>query len=235
MPCWLGSSLRSNNLGFLRSRGKCPKDKGGIGTNPNPKILLIGGSSHVGKSTLAESLATTLGWRHISTDSLARHPGRPWASPPHGVPDHVAEHYLDLSVDELMEDVLRHYELNVWPNVEAIIASHLNDPTTTGLVVEGSALWPDFASNLDFTKVAAIWLTASDEVFKQRIRVNSRYKSKSPRERTLIDKFLERSLAYDKRMVESVNRLGFVLLDVSRSNLAELTQTCLSNLGAKGI
>ena len=207
----------------------------GATTNPDPNIFLVGGSSHVGKSTLAESLATALGWRHISTDGLARHPGRPWASPPHGVPDHVAEHYLDLSVDELMEDVLRHYELNVWPGVEAIIASHLNDPTATGLVVEGSALWPDFASNLDFTKVGAIWLTAGDEVFKQRIYANSQYARKSPRERTMIDKFLERSLAYDKRMVEAVNRHGFVLVDVSRSNIAELTETCLSTLGAKGI
>ena len=134
-----------------------------------------------------------------------------------------------------MEDVLRHYEVNVWPKVEAIIASQLNDRTTAGIVLEGSALWPDFASNLDFTKVGAIWLTASEEVFKQRIHANSRYGTKSPRERTLIDRFLERSLAYDKRMVEAVNRYGFVLVDVSRSDIAELTQTCLTTFDAKGV
>ena len=206
----------------------------GATTNSRPKIILIGGSSHVGKSTLAESVAIELGWNQISTDSLARHPGRPWASPPNKVPDNVADHYVNLSVDELIEDVLQHYKLNVWPKVEAIVASHLSDPTASGMVLEGSALWPDFASNLDFTEVAAIWLTATNELFQLRIHANSQYAARSPRERTLIDKFLERTLVYDERMVDAVNRHGFVLLDVSRSDIAELTRTCLSTLGAKG-
>ena len=134
-----------------------------------------------------------------------------------------------------MEDVLRHYRLNVWPQVEAIIASHISGGTTAGMVLEGSALWPDFASNLDFTKIAAIWLTAGDEHFRQRIHSNSRYDTKSAREQAMIGKFLERTLIYNKRMVKAVNRHGFVLLDVSRSNVAELTQTCLTTCGAKGV
>ena len=108
----------------------------------NLRVVLIGGTSHVGKSTLAESLAARLGWTRISTDSLARHPGRPWKPKGEEVPDHVAEHYLSLSVDELLEDVLRHYRAVVWPKVEAIVASRLNDSCETGLVLEGSALWP---------------------------------------------------------------------------------------------
>ncbi len=196
-------------------------------------MILIGGSSHVGKSTVAESLATALGWTHIPTDRLARHPGRPWAPIPHQVPDHVSEHYLSLTVDELVEDVLRHYKLNGWPKVEAIIASHLNDPTASGTVLEGSALWPDFVSNLDFTKVAAIWLTASEELFQLRIHANSLYTSKFPRERTMIDKFLERSLAYDKRMVEAVNRHGLTLVDVTDADETEINTMCLTTLGVE--
>ena len=117
--------------------------------HPNLKVIFIGGSSHVGKSTVSEPLATTLGWTYVSTDSLARHPGKPWKPAPEKVPDHVAEHYLDLSFDELIEDLLRHYKVNVWPKVAAIVAAHSNDSSTTGIVVEGSALWPKFAINLD--------------------------------------------------------------------------------------
>ncbi len=95
------------------------------------KAILIGGSSHVGKTTVAKSLATRLGWTHISTDSLARHPGRPWRPAPRKVPDHVAQHYLTLSVDELIQDVLHHYKTNVWPKVESIITSQINDPSST--------------------------------------------------------------------------------------------------------
>ena len=193
-------------------------------------VILIGGSSHVGKSAVAESIATKLDWAHVSTDSLARHPGRPWRPAPEKVSDHVAEHYLCLSVEELIEDVLRHYKVNVWPKVEAIIASHSNDPSTTGVVLEGSALWPEFATNLDFEKIAALWLTANDDVFCRRIHAGSRYSSKSHREQITIDKFLDRTLAYNARMVDAVNRHGFTLVNVRQSNATELAERCLSTL-----
>ena len=189
-------------------------------------MILIGGSSHVGKSTVSESLATALGWDHVSTDSLARHPGRPWKPAPEKVPDEVAKHYLYLSVCELIEDVLRHYTVNVWPKVETIIASHSTDPSTTGIVLEGSALWPELVASLDIDEVAAVWLTASEDIFRQRIHDGSLYSSKSPRERTMIDKFLERTLAYNARMVDAASQHGFILIDVLHSNVTELAERC---------
>ncbi len=199
--------------------------------HPDLRVILIGGTSHVGKSTVSEALAAALGWEYLSTDSLARHPGRPWKPAPQKVPDHVAEHYLSLSVDELVDDVLRHYRVNVWPMVEGIIASYSNDAPTTGIVLEGSALWPELAAGLDFGKVAAIWLTASQEVLRQRIHEGSGYGSKSSREREMIDKFLQRTVAYDLRMAEAAKKHGLVLLDVEESDVAELTERCLSALG----
>ena len=202
--------------------------------HPNLTVILIGGSSHAGKSTVSESLAAKLGWSHLSTDRLAAHPGRPWRwAPGEKVMDSVAEHYLSLSVDELMEDVLRHYRDIVWPKVEEIVASHTNDASTTGIVLEGSALWPEFATGLDFDNIGALWLTADEETFRQRIYTNSRYSTKSPRERKMIDKFLERTLAYDARMVEAVSRHGFMLVDVLQSDVNELAERCLSTLGVR--
>ena len=209
--------------------------------HPNPNVILIGGSSHAGKSAVSESLAARLGWDHVSTDSLARHPGRPWKPAPEKVPDHVAQHYLCLSVDELIEDVLHHYRVNVWPQVEAIIASRsnntstnntsTNNTSTTGIVLEGSALWPELVASLTLDRVGAVWLTAREEVFRQRIHAGSLYSSKSSRERLLIDKFLQRTLAYNARMVDAVSRHGFILVDVLQSNAAELADRCLSALG----
>lgn len=137
--------------------------------HPDLKAILIGGSSHVGKSAVSESLAAKLAWAHISTDTLARHPGRPWNPAPEKVPDRVAEHYLCLSIDELIEDVLRHYRTNVWPKVKAIIALHSNNASTAGVVLEGSALWPEFVASLYFDDITALWLTASEEIFRRRI------------------------------------------------------------------
>ena len=128
---------------------------------PNLRVILVGGSSHVGKSTLSGSLAAELGWTHVSSDTLARHPGRPWKPEPEKVPDNVAEHYLSLSVDDLLRDVLCHYRVNVWPKVEAIVAAYSNDTSSAGVIVEGSALWPEFATSLNSHRTAALWLTNS--------------------------------------------------------------------------
>ena len=194
------------------------------------RVILIGGSSHVGKSTLSESLAARLGWTRISTDTLARHPGRPWRPAPEEVPDHVAEHYLSLSADQLFEDVLHHYRTNVWPKVAAIVASHSNQTSAPRIILEGSALWPGFVISLDFNRVAALWLTASEELFRQRIHQESRYHSRPSFERTMVDKFPERTLVYNAKMTEVASRLDFILVDVSQSNVAELTERCLSTL-----
>ena len=69
------------------------------------KIFLIGGASHVGKLTLAQSLASHLDCNYCSTDKLDRHPGRPWQSESKNIPQHVAKYYQLRSADELIEDV----------------------------------------------------------------------------------------------------------------------------------
>lgn len=105
------------------------------------RVILIGGPSHAGKSTLGRSLSAQLGWSYRSTDKLARHPGRPWV-PANGkaIPDFVAEHYRTLAANALFLDVLSHYEKNVWSQVEAIVHCHVFDLLTDCLIIEGSAL-----------------------------------------------------------------------------------------------
>jgi 2-phosphoglycerate kinase len=194
------------------------------------RVILIGGSSNIGKSTLAESLVMKLGWCHISTDRLARHPGRPWQTKPETVPVHVAEHYLSLSVDELIEDVLRHYR-SMWPDIESIVTTHATDCSTDRLILEGSALWPASVATLNLDNVAAIWLTASNNLFQARIYQASRFGEATVREKMMIQKFLERTHRYNEQMMEAVNRLGLVSINVEAlASLDELSDRCLELL-----
>ncbi|CAN5787885.1 hypothetical protein BH10CHL1_BH10CHL1_11380 [soil metagenome] len=194
------------------------------------RVILIGGSSNAGKSTLAEALATKLGWRHISTDSLARHPGRPWKTKPETVPTHVAEHYMSLSVDELIKDVLRHYR-SMWPNIEALITTHATDDTTDRLILEGSALWPESVATLQLDNVGAIWLTASNELFQERIYAASRFGEATAREQMMIQKFLERTQCYNGQMLAAIKRLGLISLNIeTTSSLDELIDASLALL-----
>lgn len=180
---------------------------------PETRAILIGGSSHSGKSTLAAALGAEPGWTDISTDSLARHPGRPWRVGEREVKPHVAAHYRDLSVDELITDVLCHYK-TMWPDIETLITSHTLDKSKPRLVLEGSALWPEQVATLESTGVNALWLTASDDLFVARIKADSGFGHASSEERVLIEKFLARTLRYNNEMMQVVERLGLAVLSV---------------------
>jgi 2-phosphoglycerate kinase len=180
-----------------------------------PKLILIGGASHTGKSTLARSLADHFNWNYCSTDKLARHPGRPWQTQFTDIPQHVVDHYQLLSSTELIEDVLNHYRQNVWPQIEQIVNNAATDIAESGKIIEGSALLPELVNTLKFANVTSIWLTASNEFLRHRIYLSSQYISKSPLEQMLIDKFWKRNCLYNDRLISTVDRLGFVSLNVS--------------------
>jgi 2-phosphoglycerate kinase len=193
------------------------------------KLILIGGASHTGKSTLARSIAAHLNWNYCSTDTLARHPGRPWQSKLSDIPKHVIEHYQVLSADELVEDVLDNYRKNVWHSIEDIVTSYATDISSENMIVEGSALLPELVINLDIDNIlASIWLTASNEFLRERIYISSQYEIKSPFEQMLIDKFWQRNCLLNDRIIEAVDRLGLVSFDVEAASTPdELMSQCL--------
>jgi 2-phosphoglycerate kinase len=176
-------------------------------------VILIGGPSNVGKSTLAESLASKLGWHLTSTDSLARHPGRPWGR----VKPHVAEYYRSLSVDELVADVARHHH-RVWPGIKALITSHATDSSTERLILEGSALRPEYVARLGLDETAAVWLTASDGLLRERIHQASGFDHATPGEQLLVDKFLGRTQRDNQQTMKAVRSLQLPWVDVEEAS-----------------
>ncbi|MFD3793671.1 AAA family ATPase [Streptomyces californicus] len=183
------------------------------------RVVLIGGTSNTGKSTVAGRLAERLGFEHRSTDGLARHPGRPWRTPEHEVPPHVAEHYATSAPDELLASVLAHYE-RLWPRIEGLITDRAR-PGAAGLVLEGSALLPERIARLTVPRTAAVWLTADDAVLRDRVRTAGRYARASEEERLLMDRFLARTHRFQTRTVEAVESLGLARLDVGGGRTVE--------------
>jgi len=182
------------------------------------KLLLIGGTSHVGKSTLARRLADEFGWNHLSTDQLARHPGRPWKLDDRPVPEDVVEHYAQLSLAELVDSVLQHYRGNVWPIIDAIVGSRLRNRFDFGLVFEGSAMLPDMIHAAAYRGVGAVWLTAPENVISERVSRTSDYDRRSAAERHLIDAFRERTLAIDRLIRDTTAVHRQTCLDVAASD-----------------
>jgi 2-phosphoglycerate kinase len=194
------------------------------------RVILIGGSSNVGKTALAAHFAKQFGWSHRSTDRLARHPGRPWQPKPFSVPPHVAEHYLGLSDEELITSVLTHYQ-NIWPLIENLVRDHAEGTSAATLVLEGSAIWPTNVSSLRLPRVSAIWLTAGDELFSSRIFHESRYREADERGKEMIDKFLERTRRFNRLMMKEVSGLGLPYIVVEEGmTVEEVAGMCLSRM-----
>ena len=182
------------------------------------RVVLIGGTSNAGKSTVAGEVAARLGFACRSTDLLARHPGRPWRTAEREVPPHVAEHYATLPVDELIASVLAHYE-RLWPRVEELVR------TADGLVLEGSALWPARVATLD---APAVWLTADATVLRDRIHTAGDHAGATADERALVDKFLARTLRYQELVLADVTRLGLPSVDVGGRSVPEVADAVLA-------
>lgn len=139
----------------------------------------------------------------------------------------MADHYASLSVAELIDSVLAHYG-RLWPRIESIVSENAVDDSSGGLVVEGSALWPDSVATLQPGAVQSLFLTAKPGCFEQRIRRNAGYALANERGRALIDKFVARTQRFDERMMESVKRLGLAHIVIDESETPdELLERCL--------
>lgn len=168
-----------------------------------------------------------MGGKLISTDKLAKHPGRPWKKDPNDIPPHVRQHYTSLSVEGMIQDVLLHYR-NVWSMVELIIQDFLKEERKKTLIIEGSALWPTFVNDLKVKDTLAVWLTAKKEVFRTRMYDSSQFERLAPPEQFLVNQFLARGLRFDELMMREIRRLGLTYIEVDQLSKQALMKKVLS-------
>ncbi|PSH62215.1 hypothetical protein CU103_20540 [Phyllobacterium sophorae] len=178
---------------------------------------------------MASALAGKVGWRCMSTDRLARYPGRPWRQTTAGVAEHVAHHYLNSRANELLESVILHHR-KMSPLVAELIRTTVKDTGSGRLVLEGSALWPFITTGHGLKEVGAVWLTASSETLRSRIYEGSGFLTADEKGRALISRFLERRLLFDQRTAQLVRDHGCRVLDVDEYTAEELIGSIIDGL-----
>jgi 2-phosphoglycerate kinase len=178
-------------------------------------LIFIFGTSHVGKTTLANHFAKRLGLSIHSTDKMGRHPGRPWLP----IPAPVAEHYTRLS-DDTIYWFLRVHQENLWPHIHQQIRDAASQ--ATGSIFEGSALRPEFLATLQIEDSVPVGLYADDAFLRDRMLEASNYRHQDAGDRLLIDKFITRSLRQNADFVDVATREGIPLLNAADD--AELTR-----------
>ncbi|MGL4237971.1 hypothetical protein [Tabrizicola sp.] len=182
--------------------------------------VLIAGSSHTGKTTLARRIAETLGWTVVSTDTLARHPGRPWPE----VRKPVAEYYSTLTAETIYWFLRVHHE-NMWPLLLGAIddAQSAAKPT----VFEGSALRPEYVARRMSAGIVGICLHADAEFLQNRMRSESEYSTFGPERKAIIDKFIDRSLRDNAEILEAARTHGLICVDAGDADAIERLYTDL--------
>jgi 2-phosphoglycerate kinase len=173
-----------------------------------PLGIVIGGSSHVGKTILAKGLAHALERELVSTDNLGRHPGRPWPS----VRAQVAEYYSSLSDDTVHWFLQVHHE-NMWPRIQSIVSDFQN--RSTPFVLEGAALRPEYVAQLDQQIIKPVFLYADDDFLRSRMMDESAHKDAVGLMVPIIDKFIERSIRENRDMLAAAQSAGIQCIDVA--------------------
>ncbi len=195
------------------------------------RVILVGGTSHAGKSSVARVLAARPGWTSESTDRLGRHPGRPWRDVGE-VPPHVREHFLTLDDAALLESVITHYT-NMFPAIEALARKHADHSAEPRLVLEGSGVWPDTIAPLLSEQIAGIWLTIPDALLTKRMFHESRHAERDAEGRRLIERFRDRAINFNRAMMARVQALGLRSLEVREGMTAEeMAEACLAMVSA---
>ena len=190
---------------------------------PTLSTILIAGTSHVGKSTLAGLLSERLRCEAISTDSLARHPGRPWP----GIPAPVEEYYSQLS-PETIHWFLKIHHQNIWPLIRTMIDSRSG--TGAPAIFEGAALRPELISPLLGSTVAGVFLHAGNDFLLERMRSHAQYEDATADRRRIMDAFIERSLQENTDMLASAQEHHVPVVDVTQPQAFE---TLLTDLAAR--
>lgn len=170
-----------------------------------PGGVLILGTSHVGKSACANRLGAALGWSVLSTDTMGRHPGRPWTA----VPRPVMDFYLGLDDDVILWFLHTHHE-----NMRPLITDAIGRARRKGgFVLEGAALRPQHLGELD--GVRALCLFADDAVLRERIRAASGFGEHREEMKRAIDKFIERSVRENRALATAAREHGMELVDTT--------------------
>ena len=175
------------------------------------KSVLIGGTSHVGKTTVGERMAEALDAELFSTDYVARHPGRPWREDGSEVPAHVIEHFTRLTLEDLKDEVLAHYQ-RVWKQVEAKLAE-----SNRVLAIEGSSVLPALCKPLLSPEVYGFWLVGDEEVIRTRILGPTSSLALPAEQRQAIDMFAARAIRFNEYVRDEASRLGLRTLQAELS------------------
>jgi len=180
-----------------------------------PKVIYIGGTPMVGKSTVARLIASRLQYGCISTDDLGAAIAAVTKATTHPEFHYMGEqdyrdYYAANSAEKLIRDIDDQHQA-LWPALQTLFQNHSS--WGTPIIIEGWALRPDYVSELG-GDIAGLFLLAEDALIENRVR-SSRFSENANHREAMLQRYLERSVWYNSVIKGQISRLGLRAIQVS--------------------
>jgi len=161
------------------------------------KVILIGGSPRVGKSTAAALLASKLLRPCVSTDDI----GLALQSvldidPMKGYP--YPDYYAMRTKQELIDDIIA-YHKKLEPAIARLAEVH--SQWGSPIIMEGWALYPELVRRIENAQVFSVWLIAEPGLFESRMRRNSGFLEGATEPEKVIEGYLHRSQWHNQALL----------------------------------
>lgn len=183
--------------------------------NPNWKILLLGGSGAIGKSTLARQLSKYYNIPLMEVDDIRIALQQAVDKKDHSNlftfkndPDFL-DHF---NIDELVEKLIA-VGKELTPAIKAIVEKHIicNEP----VIIEGDSILPELMKEINNPEVAAIFLYDDMESLQEREKVRIRVERL---EQGLLIKQAQFSFSYGEYIKTQAHTLGLNTIKASPIN-----------------
>lgn len=192
-------------------------------------VILMGGSPLVGTQAVARRLAARLGYPCAGVEDLRRAIRAVTTAQSHPAffmlekKDH-RQYFMTHSVGRLTADAEYLHEAS-WPAVKKVIEYHLDEGDP--LVMEGWGLLPEKVAALADERVRGLWLIGSEAVFRRQVEASREMMGRSATADRLVEKILGRSLAWNEKLRQAVERLGLAYVEVGVDMVSgEIEERC---------
>ena len=162
------------------------------------KVILIGGSPMVGKSTVAALVASNLMFPCVSTDDIGEALQTVSDINPMGSRDYL-DYYAQSDTQRLIDDMIEYHQ-KLEPAIARLIDIHSD--WGNPLIMEGWALYPEPVGRINNEHVFSVWLIAEDGLLRKRMAMKKSFWQDAREPEKVIENYLYRSEWHNRKLLE---------------------------------